>query len=147
METYVMKKKNKNKKIIKMNDNRKGFQFKPNIKNPNLVKMNNLEILDFHLTHVILNKKIEKSFRKLALMILNALNDADDETGSGIAIALDEISKQKSIIQNKYADYLKKQDTEKYLKRLTVFEAEAKQKLMLLQMQEELLEKEKSHGR
>ncbi len=138
MEVYVIKKKNKNKKIVKFNPE-EGYQFKPNIKNPNLIKINNLSITDIEVTSPILITKLEKSFRKLAEIIFNILNDEDTDSGD-ITIALDEVFKQKSIILNQYKEYLKKQDKDKYLKRLKLLEAELKEKLVYVEMQEEVLE-------
>lgn len=139
MGCYLIKKKNKAKRIVKFNYEEIGYQFKPNIKNPNLIKITSLTIPNTDISSPILENKLDKSFRKLASIILSVLNDEDTTTGD-ILIALDEVSKQKSIILNKYKDYLKKQTGEKYLKRLKVLEAELKQKLVYVQNKEEVLE-------
>lgn len=135
MQTFTLKKKNKHQKILKFNYD-DGYQFKPNIKNPNLIPITNLSILDISITNPILNDKIEKSFRELATLILNLLNN-EDATSGDVLLALDEVSKQKSTLLIKYKDYLQKEIQDKHLKRLRLLEKELKAKIMYLKTYEE----------
>lgn len=135
MERYIIKKRNKNKKIVKINlDN--GYVFTPNIRSKDLVSIRHLSIFNTEMTNFILKKKLDKSFRKLASLILNVLND-DDTTSGEIAIALNELTKEKSVVAYKYKEYLKKEEQEKYLKRFKVLEGQLKEKLMYLKLEEE----------
>lgn len=135
MEKYIIKKRNKNKKIVKINlDN--GYVFTPNIRSKDLVSISHLSIFNTEMTNFILKKKLDKSFRKLASLILNVLND-DDTTSGEIAIALNELTKEKSVVAYKYKEYLKKEEQEKYLKRFKVLEGQLKEKLMYLKLEEE----------
>ena len=136
MENYIIKKRNKNKKISKFDFEETGYVFKPNIKSKNLIEITNLSILNVELTNVILNKKLDKSFRKLARIILSVLKDEESNSGD-ILIALDELAKEKSIITRKYKEYLKKEERDKYLKRLNLLEAQLKEKLFYLNLIEE----------
>lgn len=149
MEHYVIKKKNKNKKLNKFDFTEEGYVFKPNIKSPNLIKISNLSITNIEITNSILTKKLDKSFRKLAAIILNVLEDEDATSGDG-TIALNELMKEKEIITRKYREYLKKEEQEKYLKRLKILEKEIKEKIVYLNLKEECLheeELEKGHSR
>ncbi len=146
MNNYVIKKKNKNKKIGKFNYEEEGYLFKPNIKSNNLIKISNLSLMDKEMTIPILKKKLDKSFRKLASIILSVLNDEDTTSGDCI-MALDEISKEKAIIRNKYKEYLEKQEQEKYLKRIKVLEQEVKEKIVAIRLLEETKEEELEKGR
>lgn len=136
MENYIIKKRNKNKKISKFDFEETGYVFKPNIKSKNLIEITNLSILNVELTNVILKKKLDKSFRKLARIILSVLKDEDSDSGD-VLIALDELAKEKSIITRKYKEYLKKEERDKYLKRLNLLEAQLKEKLFYLNLIEE----------
>lgn len=148
MKTYVIKKRNKNKKISKFNYEEEGYPFKPNIKSANLIKISCLNLMDKEKASPILKQKLDKSFRRLAAIILSVLKDEDTTSGDAI-IALDEISKEKSIIRNKYKEYLEKAEQEKFLKRLKVLEAEVKEKIVDLKIREEQKEEllEKGRGR
>ena len=148
MKSYVLKKKNKNKKIGKFNYEAEGYQLKPNIKSANLIKISSLYLMDKEKSNSILKRKIDKSFRRLAAIILSVLKD-DDTTSGDVIIALDEIAKEKSIIRNKYKEYLEKAEQEKYLKRLKVLETEVKEKIVELKIreEEELEVLEKGRGR
>lgn len=149
MKYYVIKKKNKNKKLNKFNFEEEGYVFKPNIKSPNLIQMNRLSITNLEITNSILTKKLDKSFRKLAALILSILKD-EDATSDSAAIALNELTKEKSVIQRKYKEYLKKEEQEKYLKRLKVLEGQLKEKLVYLKLEEEKIYEgrlEKGHSR
>ena len=144
MEHYVIKKKNKNRKLNKFDFDETGYVFKPNIKSPNLIKITSLSITNLEITNSILIKKLDKSFRKLSV-----LND-EEATSGDATIALNELAKEKGIITRKYREYLKKEEQEKYLKRLKVLEKEVKEKLVTLKLEEEKVyeeELEKGHSR
>lgn len=148
MKTYVIKKRNKNKKIGKFNYEDEGYTFKPNIRSTNLIKISCLNLMDKEKASPILKKKLDNSFRRLAAIILSVLNDEDTTSGDCL-IALDEIAKEKSIIRNKYKEYLEKAEQEKFLKRLKVLETEVKEKIVDLKIREQQKEEvfEKGRGR
>ncbi len=149
MKKYVIKKKNKNRKLNKFNFEEEGYVFKPNIASPNLVSISSLSITNPEITNSILTKKLDKSFRKLASLILRVLKEEDADSGS-VVIALNELTKEKNIIQRKYKEYLKKEEKEKYLKRLKVLEGQLKEKLFYLNLRQEQVlksELEKGHSR
>ncbi len=149
MEKYVIKKRNKNKKLSKFDFLEEGYVFKPNIKNANLIEISSLSIINSKITNSILTKKLDKSFRRLAALILSVLKD-DDATSGDVAIALNELTKEKSVVQRKYKEYLKKEEQEKYLKRIKVLEGQLKEKLLYLKLEEERVYEEqfeKGHSR
>ncbi len=149
MEKYIIKKKNKNTKLYKFDFKKDGYVFKPNIKSTNLIQVSNLSITNLEMTNSILKRKLDKSFRKLASIILRLLQD-DDSTSGDIVIALNELTKEKGILNYKYQEYLKKEELEKHLKRLKILEGQLKEKLVYLQLKEEknLMETlERGHSR
>ena len=149
MEYYVIKKKNKNKKLGKFNFKEEGYVFKPNIKNKNLIEISRLSILNPKIIRSILTKKCDKTFRKLATMIFKILKSEDTSTGEAM-LALNELTKEKNVIQRKYKEYIEKEEQEKYIKRINVLEAELKEKIIVLNLQERQFyseEMEKGHSR
>ena len=141
MAIYKIKRKSKKKRIVKFDYENTGYEFKPNIRNGQLIKISNLYIFDEDIINQILVKKNEKAFRRLTAIALSVLNDEDTTSGDAI-IALDEVEKQKSIIIRKYRGYLKKEEELKMLRRLKVLEKELKEKLETL-----IAEEEKSFSR
>ncbi len=145
MEKFVIKKKNKNKKIQKFNFEEMGYVFTPNIKSDGMIKITELSMSNVVYTHPILKKKLDKSFRKLASLILNVL-ESEDTTAGDVVIALNELTKEKSVLQRKYKEYIKKEEKEKYLKRLKVLEEQLKQKMLYIQMAKPVYEEERIEG-
>ena len=149
MNYYVIKKKNKNEKLGKFNFKNEGYVFKPNIKSKDLIEISSLSISNPELTNTILVKKCDKTFRKLAAMILKILESENTTTGEAM-LALTELTKEKNVIQRKYKEYIKKEEQEKYIKRIKVLEAKLKEKIILLNLIEQKQyseEMEKGHSR
>ena len=142
MENYVIKKKNTNKKLSKFNFLEEGYVFKPNIKNPNLIKITSLSITNIKITNSILKKKLEVSFRHLASLLFRVL-ESDEASSTDVSIALNELSKEKEKVKNKYQKFLIQEEQEKYLKRLKVLEGRLKEKLVTLRLHEEMVYAEK----
>ncbi len=136
MEVYKIKKKSKAKKIVRIIGEDEGYEFKPNMRNNQLIKISNLYIYNDDLINQILVKKNEKIFRRLTAIALSVLNDEDATSGDAI-IALDEIAKQKSIIIRKYLKYLTQEEEQKMLKRLKMLEKKLKERLEYLIKEEE----------
>ncbi len=135
LKSYVVKKKNKNKKISKFKIKMEGYEFKPNIRKENLIKIDSLVVYNFEIIERLLEKKIEISFRKLTKLVLKEVNDDEGDQG-GICIALNELTKIKSMLINEYKIFIKKTEYDKYMKRLKLFEKELKNKLFFLEEKE-----------
>lgn len=144
MKNYCLKKKNKNKKLVKFDFQDEGFIFKPNIKNKDLIKVDCFSLKNEEMISNVLKKKIDKSFRNLVRIIISVLND-EDTTSGDVVIALNELAKEKSIIERKYKEYLKKEERDKYLKRIKAMEIELKEKITYFKTLNE--ERENSHSR
>ncbi len=141
LKSYVVKKKNKNKKISKFKIKTEGYEFKPNVRKENLIKIDSLTIYNLEMIERLLEKKIEISFRKLTKLVLNEINDEDGNQG-GVCIALNELTKLKSVLMNEFKAFIKKEDYDKYMKRLKLYEKELKNKLIFLEEKEKHREEE-----
>ncbi len=136
MTMYILKKKNRNRKISKLVIEDCGYNFRPNIKNNNLIKISNLYLLNETLIQGLLEKQYEKSFRKLAAITYSVVND-EDATSADAIIALDEIARQKSRLIRQDKEYLQAKEEEKLLKRFKMLENELKARLVVLNSEEE----------
>ncbi len=141
LKSYVVKKKNKNKKISKFKIKTEGYEFKPNVRKENLIKIDSLTIYNLEMIERLLEKKIEISFRKLTKLVLSEINDEDGNQG-GVCIALNELTKLKSVLMNEFKAFIKKEDYDKYMKRLKLYEKELKNKLIFLEEKEKHREEE-----
>lgn len=135
MAVYVIKKRNRKKEIVSLNYKDIGYEFKPNIKNEKMIQISNLYLYDEKMINIVLMKKMDKSFRRLAAITMSVLND-EDATSADAIIALDEVAKLKSCILKKYNKYLNKEEEELHLKRLKMLENNLKEKLLYLKSEE-----------
>ena len=69
---------------------------------------------------------------------------SDDDSGSGIREALNEIEKFRQIIKNKYREYLTKKDLEAMSNKLTMIKKEANKRL--IEIENYFMEDEISKG-
>ena len=130
MAEYIIKKKYVKLKISKLSQV-DGYELNPNIKNKNMISIKALRIENQTCTNNLLSKKLNKSFRDLITLYLQAMNSDDD---GDVKIALDEIARIKKIVAYKYQEKMSKELILKYLKRLSLFEKNLKEKENLLRL-------------
>ena len=126
MKTYVIKKKNKNKEIVDLNEAISGFRFIPKKK-----KVTNITVVSSELINKIIKIKFDENFKRLVLITKTVLND-DNDDGSGVSAALNEELKIENMIKNRYNKYLTKEKQRLYLKKLALVEKELKIRQVLL---------------
>lgn len=144
MSNFLIIKEVKKRKVISFFEQEIGYELNPNIRNPKLIKIDKLFIMNEEGTNTLLCSKIEQNFHKLAAILLKALQD-EEGSSSDTMLALNEIEKQKTILLTKYKDYIKKEELKKYINRLRMMEKEVKIKYVYLQNRVE--ESKKSHSR
>ena len=150
MASYLLKKDekiNETANIIESN----GYTFKPNNKSKNHIEVNKITVIKPNMIDAILTSKFNKNYRRLVMIVFNILQTSDEETSEGdIMIALDEITKSRQIILNKYQKFLKKEKEEKFIKQLRLLENELRAKQINIRMnmlnQMYMYEEEKSRG-
>ncbi len=135
MAEYIIKKKYKKLKINKIN-RVEGYELNPKIKNKKMISIESLIIENQSCTNNLIQKKLNKNFRDLMTLYLQAMNSDDD---GDVEIALSEIERIKKIITYKYQEKMSKELILKYLKRLSLFEKNLKEKENLLRLNEELM--------
>lgn len=146
MAGFLIKKSVKKKKIIEIEYEKKGYDFKPRI-NSQEFEINKITIFNHSMINSILTKKIDTQFKRVAAITYDVLNDEDDDSTSDAIIALDEVSKLKAIILKKYQEFLEKEKEKKYLKQIRVLENQLKAKINYEKEKMIVVEEKKGRGR
>lgn len=116
-----------------------------NIKRKKESSMGIIRIFNNQLTKIAIKKSINNHFKKLLELVIAITEDGDNP--EGLMLCLDEISKFRNEINNKYNRFLEKKDKELALKKLEIIEKELKDKLVIYQLQYDEIEEEKVEER
>ena len=130
--SYLIKKDNKTNSITYMEYNLEGYKFTPKSKKNAKIKINQLMIVNPTMIDKILTIKFNDMFKKLMSYATTFLYNQDDDSSTG-AYLLGEIEKLKSIINNKYRNYIASEKQRFFLEKLNYLENLLKTK-MLAQM-------------
>lgn len=119
--------KNKDSKDIKYfeYDKVSGYNIKPNpkLKFQDAINVNRMILINPSLIEKMVNKKIKRRFDYL-INLLSIVYENDDESGSGLQLALDEAEKFRNELCNKYKQYVKEEKYELLLKKIAILEDE-----------------------
>ena len=110
-----------------------GFNVKPKnkIKYPG-IKVNSVVIINPSFIEKILKTKIKKKLNIFMKLMVEILED-DDTDPSKLAIALNEMSRYRSIIVNKYRKFLEEKYVNLLLKKIDFLEREITQKITYIE--------------
>lgn len=112
-----------------------GFKVKPlNNVNYDGVKVNKLLIIKPSFVEKVLKRKTKRKLEMYLEFIINILESEDGTDSSKINIALNDLTRYKSIIKNNYRIYLDKNYYEKMMKKIGIIEKELKIRKMYLEM-------------
>lgn len=112
-----------------------GFKVKPlNNVNYDGVKVNKLLIIKPSFVEKVLKRKTRRKLEMYLEFIINILESEDGTDSSKINIALNDLTRYKSIIKNNYRIYLDKNYYEKMMKKIGIIEKELKIRKMYLDM-------------
>ena len=121
---YVVIHKQKESKLVYRNVNIDGLSVLPVNRVPNLsIKAKKVVISDEELQTKYVKQRINRKIDKIITFILRILEE-DDTSSDDVNIVLDEISKFKGIVINKYKKYLSVSDYKSYLTKLILIEEE-----------------------
>ena len=125
-----------------------GYKFKPrNDTNQPYVNVKSVTIYKPEMIDHLLSKKFEKKFDKLSQIILKFLYQEDEDCDDGdFIVLLDEIARLKSVVELQYRKYLKIDEYNEYIAKLTFLDNQVRQKLAIIQYKNRL-EYEISRGR
>lgn len=145
MEKYFVHKENNASEIVLLDYNKvKGFNFKPqnNIKYDGIV-VNKIVVIKSSMIEKVLKRKIKRKLELYLKLIMNYVC-SDDTDGTVLREALNDLTRYKSIIDNKYKKYLDEKYLKILLRKIDLLEYELKSKL-IYNMYEEEPEEIKSH--
>lgn len=133
MKYLIVKKKNQNEIVYMEYDKLKGMDITPKNHKPfeDCIDVNKMILIQPTLIEKLVHKKIDKHFKRL-LMLVTMLLETDDETGTALKEALNEIEKFRIEIKNKYREYMTKEELHIMAKKLTILKEEVNQRLMVL---------------
>ena len=105
----------------------KGIKFNPksNVKFEDMINVDKMVIINDSFIKKIIDKKCKIKLESI-LRMLSIIFENEDESGDAMDIALDELEKFKSILRNKYKEYMEKQKYELMLKKIEILENEIK---------------------
>ena len=140
---YSIDKKQGNNVAKIASQNIDGFKFKPKNKvKYNGVKVNEMVFINNSFIENILKKKIKNRLDLYLDYVVN-LSDSDDTDGTKIEMAMNDLTRYKSIIKRKYRKYLEQRYVELLLKKIDLIEYELRMKYYSYE-KEEVEEKGKS---
>jgi len=115
-------------------DNMEGYDLSPkkNVKIKDAINVNKVVIINPSLAEKVAKKKMDLKFRKL-LQVLNIIFETDDDTGTAYREGLNEISKLRTELQNKYRKHLNAEEVDLMEKKLGILEHELKIRLYYLE--------------
>ena len=146
MSGFLIKRSDSDKEIKVMEYDKGGYDFKPKIMSSSC-EINKIAIFNPSMIDIILSKKIEKQFKRVAAITYDVLSSDDDESASDAVIALDDVSKLRAIILNKYQKFLDKEKEKMYIKKLRILENQLRSKIAFERQYIESYEENKGKGR
>ena len=115
--------KNKDSKDIKYfeYDKISGYNIKPNpnLKFQDAINVNRMILINPSLIEKMIDKKIKRKFDYL-INLLSVVYENDDDTGTGLQLALDEAEKFRMELINKYKKYINEEKIELMLKKISI---------------------------
>lgn len=138
MSSYLVKKDKYTGKIVYMEYDLEGYNFKPkNDGSKPYIKVNSVTIYKPEMIDSLLAQKFQRKFERLSEIIMRFLYQEDDETGDegDYFILLDEVARLKSIVDLKYKKFLQNEEYKDYIHKLTFLDNQIRQKIAILNYQ------------
>lgn len=153
-----MKNKKRHYKIIKNKYDRKkisldekklvGFSVKPrNNVYYSGVEVNRMMLVNRNFIQTVLKKKIKRKLDLYLQYIVDIMNDSDEDSGTTIRFALNDLEKYRSIIENNYKKYLEQKYIEQLLKKIRLIEHELRVKEYYVSQYSMSLQEERGKSR
>ena len=127
MASYLIKKNDTTNEIVYMEYELEGYDFTPKSKSEAYLKVDHVSIINPSMIEKLLALKFDKTFKKLASVVIKIIEEEGD-SDSDVAIALDEISRMKSLLAKKYNKFLSKEKAQQFLLKLDYLERELRYK-------------------
>lgn len=131
---FVVKDKNSKAITYFEYDKMEGYDLSPKkgVKIEDAINVNKVVIINPSLAEKVAKKKLDLKFRKL-LQLLNIIFETDDDTGTAYYQGLNEVSKLRMELLNKYRKHLEEEEANLMEKKLDILEQELKVRIYYLQ--------------
>ena len=129
---YYVCKKGDDRQIVYLDyDKLKGFGFSPknNVKYDGII-VNKMVIIKPSMIEKVLRKKIKRKLDLYLKLIIKFIESEDSSNGDALREALNDLTRYKSIIKNKYQKYLDEKYLKILLKRIALLEYELNSKFV-----------------
>ncbi len=128
-------------------DNKSGFKFKPRNKvEYDGITVNKMVMISPSFIERVLKRKIKNKLELYLRFIVSILNDDDDDTDiTNLRAALNDLTRYKTIIRNKYLQYLDEKYALLLLQKIELLENELKSRIISCKSFEEKEYEEEYH--
>lgn len=131
VKKFVVKKDARNDVITYMEyEKLKGFNVKPKktLNFEDMINVNEMIIINPTLIEKLIDKKCSRTFEKILafITIIDSNDDDNDDTTTSFALVLDEIEKFKSLVINKYKEYMEQEKYKLVMKKIEILTKELK---------------------
>lgn len=123
---FVVKKDAKTDVITYMEyEKLKGFNVKPkdNFNFEDMINVNEMIIINPTLIEKLIDKKCKRTLEKL-IMMLSIIDEDDSDDSSSVDIVLDELERFKTLVTNKYEEFMEKEEYKMLLKKIDIIKKE-----------------------
>lgn len=123
-------------------DRLKGYTLKPKekIDVDDLINVNKIVIINPTLIEKLIDKKCKKTLEKIIKM-LSVIDDDDDDNAGSITMVIDMIDHFRTLILEKYKDYIDPKEIKILLKKLDILMAEVKLRLQAVEIKYDISHK------
>ncbi len=130
MSNYYIEKTTETKEIIYMRYRINGYNFKPKNDAHNSFNLHKITVVKPSLIDGILSQKVEKQISKIVRLVMYILNTDEDANPGDTMLALNEIARLRSVILNRYQDFITQENETIFLRKLRILENELRAKNM-----------------
>ena len=130
MSNYYIEKTTEKKEIIYMRYRINGYNFKPKNDTHNSFNLHKITVVKPSLIDGILSQKVEKQISKIVRLVMYILNTDEDANPGDTMLALNEIARLRSVILNRYQDFITQENETIFLRKLRILENELRAKNM-----------------
>ncbi len=108
----------------------KGFHYPIKKNKESNLKIKELIIVSPDIINTLISHNFNKKYQHVVESFFKVCDFDDDEAGTNLLMALDEVARLRTIIINKYKRFLKKEKEEEFLRKLKMLENELRIKLI-----------------
>ena len=128
--SYMIKKLESTYELTKFNYQIEGFSYPIKQNKRGNLKIKELIIVNPEIVSNLICHNFNKKYQKIVEYFFNNSDVDDDNAGTNLMIALDEVARLRTIIINKYKRFLKTKKEEELLKKLKLLENELRVKII-----------------